>query len=468
MIAISNDLFNKKLRENSDNILNQLLSGEGIKDFTLVFISSNPEEDAKRCMPEILKRNPKIVYENSKGYRNQDKLSPKALDQLVDKYNTSNNILIFKDFLDSVNVYDRAKCRFQTLMHELRSRRCSVLVNYDVEEFRRQSDKNINWSYRKGKSDAAKRFHIALRNPENAYILNLETERYFKGYDPRNYKSKRLPDIKKEADAYREKVVHSIEALKSFIRDMSCNFTIFEQQDKEGIEKAYNKRLGTVNLNIAGPCVQSDFFKYSSRSKAEKWMDPKEFTFRSDENGNMIVPKAVHYNLRSAPNFDRNKVWMEEGKTFTRYAFEHDGVTPISFLKTHIYLFTGIITPSLHVDVELNLDPTCELSGRYYERYIQMLNYYEGRGHIYRTHETSNIGYEFMVLGKIFDMGAQLDLSFQTIARLILEEVGEKPLLERLREVLANKKKNPEKFPSYDINELVAAKQKELEQLKQK
>jgi len=45
MIAISNDLFNKKLRENSDNILNQLLSGEGIKDFTLVFISSNPEED---------------------------------------------------------------------------------------------------------------------------------------------------------------------------------------------------------------------------------------------------------------------------------------------------------------------------------------------------------------------------------------------------------------------------------------
>jgi len=100
------------------------------------------------------------------------------------------------------------------------------------------------------------------------------------------------------------------------------------------------------------------------------------------------------------------------------------------------------------------------------ERYIQMLNYYEGRGHIYRTHETSNIGYEFMVLGKIFDMGAQLDLSFQTIARLILEEVGEKPLLERLREVFANKKKNPEKFPSYDINELVAQKQKELKQLK--
>ena len=54
MIAISNDLFNKKLRENSDNILNQLLSGEGIKDFTLVFISGNPEEDAKSCMPEIL------------------------------------------------------------------------------------------------------------------------------------------------------------------------------------------------------------------------------------------------------------------------------------------------------------------------------------------------------------------------------------------------------------------------------
>ena len=195
-------------------------------------------------------------------------------------------------------------------------------------------------------------------------------------------------------------------------------------------------------------------------------MDPKEFTFRSDENGNMIVPKAVHYNLRSAPNFDRNKVWMEEGKTFTRYAFEHDGVTPINFLKTHLFIYTGLITPSSHVEVELNLDPTSERSGRYYERYIQMLNYYEGRGHIYRTHETSNIGYEFMVLGKIFDMGAQLDLSFQTIARLILEEVGETPLLSSMSNTIADKKKNPEKYPSYDINELVAEKQKELEQLK--
>ena len=95
-----------------------------------------------------------------------------------------------------------------------------------------------------------------------------------------------------------------------------------------------------------------------------------------------------------------------------------------------------------------------------------MLNYYEGRGHIYRTHETSNIGYEFMVLGKIFDMGAQLDLSFQTIARLILEEVGETPLLSSMSNTIADKKKYPEKYPSYDINELVAEKQKELKQLK--
>ena len=110
MIAISNDLFSKKQRLNPYSILNQLLGGDGIKNFTLVFVSRNPERDAKENMSEILKNSAKVIYETSTGIRNQDKMSPAMLDNMLNKYDTPNHIIIFKDFLDSVNVYDRAKC----------------------------------------------------------------------------------------------------------------------------------------------------------------------------------------------------------------------------------------------------------------------------------------------------------------------------------------------------------------------
>ena len=212
MIVISNDLFNKRNTTKDDNILEQLLNENGIKDFSIVFVSHSPEKRAKKLIPDVVEKG-NIIYECSRGRRNQDKLSPKMLKELVEKYNTENHIVIFEDFIDSVNVYDKADCRFQSLMHELRTKRCTCLVGYNVQRFRGITDKNINWSYRKGKSGVAKRFHIDLRNPENSYIINLEKSGHFKGYDPRQFRDKRCPKIRKEYELFQNEVAANIDDL---------------------------------------------------------------------------------------------------------------------------------------------------------------------------------------------------------------------------------------------------------------
>lgn len=411
MIAISNDLFSKKQRLNPYSILNQLLGGDGIKNFTLVFVSRNPERDAKENMSEILKNSAKVIYETSTGIRNQDKMSPAMLDNMLNKYDTPNHIIIFKDFLDSVNVYDRAKCRFQSLMHKLRDRDCQVLVNYDLEEFRRQSDKNINWSYRKGKSEVAKIFHKSLRNPENAYILNLEREKYFKGYDPRNFKSLRLPEIDKEEAAYREKVVYTIEALKSFVNSLKCNFDIFEKDDY------YNPAKGVVSMNDTGSKTVLDYLEYSKRSKAEKYWDTKNCAWARDENNIIHLPKAAYLENRSQPGFDRNNsLSMRRGITCDWGAFEFTGITPIATLRMYFFLKYNLVTKEeTRLQVLENARDLYPAYKHYPQRIRQLQEYYnEG------TCEEEVI-YEFQALGEIFNAGERAGLSFDDTALLVLE-----------------------------------------------
>ena len=411
MIAISNDLFSRKQRINPHSILNQLLGGDGIKNFTLVFVSRNPERDAKENMSEILKNSAKVIYETSTGIRNQDKMSPAMLDNMLNKYDTPNHIIIFKDFLDSVNVYDRAKCRFQSLMHKLRDRDCQVLVNYDLEEFRRQSDKNINWSYRKGKSEVAKIFHKSLRNPENAYILNLEREKYFKGYDPRNFKSLRLPEINKEEAAYREKVVYTIEALKSFVNSLKCNFNIFEKDDY------YDPAKCVVSMNDTGSKVVLDYLEYSKRSKAEKYWDTKNCSWRSDENNIFQLPKAVHLYNRSSSTFDRNSsLCMKKDITYSEGAFEFTGITPIATLRTYFYLKYNLLKDGEFKTNLLNNSQGFDPKYKHYPQRIRQLQEYYNEG----TCEEEVI-YEFQALGEIFNAGERAGLSFDDTALLVLE-----------------------------------------------
>lgn len=416
MIAISNDLFSRKQRINPYSILNQLLGGSGIKNFTLVFVSRNPEIDAKESIPEILEANPRIVYETSTGIRNQDKLSPAMLNNLLKKYDTSSYIVIFKDFLDSVNVYDRAYCRFQSLMHNLRDRSCHVLVNYNVEEFRRQSDKNINWSYRKGKSEVAKIFHKSLRNPENAYILNLEREKYFKGYDPRNYKSHRLPEITKEEAAYREKVVDTIEALKSFVESLKCNFNIFEKDDY------YNSAKGVVSMSDTGSKVVLDYLEYSKRSKAEKYWDTKNCAWARDENNIIHLPKAAYLENRSQPGFDRNcGLSMRRGITCDWGAFEFVGVTPLATLRMYLYLKYDILKEGEFKTRLLNNSQDLEPKNRHYPQRIRWMQEYYNEGIC-----EEEVIYEFQALGEIFNAGERVGLSFDEVALLVLEACPDK------------------------------------------
>lgn len=409
MIAISNDLFSKKQKLNPYSILNQLLGGDGIKNFTLVFVSRNPERDAKENMSEILKNSAKVIYETSTGIRNQDKMSPAMLDNMLNKYDTPNHIIIFKDFLDSVNVYDRAKCRFQSLMHKLRDRDCQVLVNYDLEEFRRQSDKNINWSYRKGKSEVAKIFHKSLRNPENAYILNLEREKYFKGYDPRNFKSLRLPEIDKEEAAYREKVVYTIEALKSFVNSLKCNFEVFEGN--------YHQKEGIIDIRETGSKKILDYLEYSKRSKAENFWDTKNCSWRRDENNTFYPPKAVHLENRSSPTFDRNSsLCMKKDITYSEGAFEFEGITPLFTLRTYFFLKYDLLTQEGMKENILSNSRGLPQSFRHYPQRIRwMLEYYnEGMCE-------EEVIYEFQALGDVFNAGERAGLSFDDTALLVLE-----------------------------------------------
>ena len=54
MIVISNDLFNKRNTTKDDNILEQLLNENGIKDFSIVFVSHSPEKRAKKLIPDVV------------------------------------------------------------------------------------------------------------------------------------------------------------------------------------------------------------------------------------------------------------------------------------------------------------------------------------------------------------------------------------------------------------------------------
>lgn len=416
MIVISNDLFNKRNLAKDDNILEQLLNENGIKDFSIVFVSHSPEKRAKKLIPDVVEKG-NIIYECSRGRRNQDKLSPKMLKELVEKYNTENHIVIFEDFIDSVNVYDKADCRFQSLMHELRTKRCTCLVGYNVQRFRGITDKNINWSYRKGKSGVAKRFHIDLRNPENSYIINLEKSGHFKGYDPRQFRDKRCPKIRKEYELFQNEVAANIDALKSFVATLQDNFFIFEECGAE----RYDAKKGVFSIK-KGSQISDNYWKNSRRARMEGWFDFKTNDHAKDEKGGLFIPKAVVLEYRTKDAFDR-RIFNESthnkkpGMTIEEFAIEHVGITPLNFLRFRFFDKDGLIA-----EKDKKVTETNELKLKDYDRrYTQMKDYYDGNGNRYRDVYRDEIGYEFQALGDIFDGGARVGLTFDETIELILQ-----------------------------------------------
>ena len=411
MIVISNDLFNKRNTAKDDDVLTQLLAGRGISDFTIVFISDNPERHAKRLVPEVVEKG-NIIYECSKGRRNQDKLSPKMMRDIIDQYNSESYIVIFKDFIDSVNVYDRADCRFQTLMHDLRERRCTCLVNYSVERFRGITDKNINWSYRKGKSGIAKDFHKALRNPENSYIINLERAGHFKGYDPRCFANNNCPKVREEYEQYKLRISDSIEALKSYVETLRPNFSIFS------LDHAYERDKGIVHINKGHKTV-GEYLRESRRSKAEGWIDPKTDQFKLNKEGNMIIPEAFFYGARSREDFDRNNIMKLRGKNMEYFAFEYDGVTPRDFLKYTIAGLNNFISWDSIFEQDEVGGHVGVFSG-YKEKLRAMKVCYDGfRNRYYK--KGKELGYEFQALGDIYCEAGMLGLSFRDITTMLID-----------------------------------------------
>lgn len=147
-----------------------------------IYVISRDESDILNDFP-ILQGH--CTHISSTGYRNQDKLSHSKLMSILEEINSESSVVIIKDYLDSVNVYDKGDKRFISQMHSLRMFKGVMLVGYDRDNFISLTDNNINISYHKNNSDNAKNLHRDLRNPNVAYLINLESEGQFVPYDDR-------------------------------------------------------------------------------------------------------------------------------------------------------------------------------------------------------------------------------------------------------------------------------------------
>jgi hypothetical protein len=267
MNIISNDLFKST---SHGNLVEQVIGRYTINALTNseldklnIYYISDDINDAINDLGPIIDR---VSFISSKGYRNKDKLSHEQLLKILEEIdgNPLNTLVIIKDYLKSVSVYDKGDKRFISQMHSLRKFNANILVGYDIDNYISLTDGNINISYHKNNSEKAKQLHRDLRNKNVSHILHNEEKQDFVSYDERTYGG--APSITTDQDweILNEVILHNL------ILSASVNF---------------------IEYDIDGQSVTLDISDYKDSNRF------KEGLFTKDHYGRVKEGVSTFYNL---------------------------------------------------------------------------------------------------------------------------------------------------------------------------